>query len=1396
MPRYELNRLGPHEFEQLAQALIKEIIGDGTVTFGSGPDGAREATYTGTANYPGSRTNWSGDWVFQVKFHDIELVGTDKARKAVVSELRDELQKVVGEFKYKVDNYVFITNVPLSPKATTGTLDRMFAVAKQVAPNVKNIAIWGADDINRFLDKHISVRTSYLHLIVPGDLIAELLAGAGRHKSENHATIRSYLETMYAREQYAQLDQAGDVTDKPVKLPTIFLELHADGEVSATPGGKCNETTNRIMQFVRKARASTGSGAAYRLPVAKFFLSEEQLRVVLVGGPGEGKSTVGQYLAQLHRAQLLGRVHEVAIAPEYCPATPRLPLRVILREFGQWLSELDGRQELRNQTPTLEHYICEQIARATSRAIAAEDLHAAIRDNPTLLILDGLDEVTDPRLKKEVVERAHEFIRRVDSVLDADLQVLATTRPTGYGEQFDSESFVHLDLLDLEPGQVRTYVKRWTKARELDPGKGERLERGIEGCLSDPHVGLLMKTPLQVTILVLIISAGGTPPRQREALFNEYLEVIYKREQGKGSEILSTDKELLIGLHKFVGYELHERATHAAATDTTLTRSGYRDLVSSFLSWNDPYSDRSKRDRQLDQITVEAGERLVLIVESISGRYGFELRSIQEFFAACHMVDTASSTEQRYARFESVVRLPHWKNVALFAAGRVGRNFQGEASNIVEVCRTVDREGIDIYLRRGSWMALSIAFDRALLPNRRLQHSLLEVALELLEGELSQRQIVSLSETLREMPREDKADHIEPILKHKLDILAPERLRSAVKVMADVMPKNVAVLPAVGRMLSSPSTAEAGLAEALNIAINLRSADKYVKRALALLSREQIVSAFSSVSDFSRSIEWLKVLIRAKCGDDVQQELVRQGVLARMRYSGPSASVSYWDVQNGATIPQRGSELILAISEAAILVQEMPGRWTHSPGESIFDTLGRIRESLPSSVVKGSALEFSKLSNLKPDHPLMAGFWALHLTIGDVSRSSLKKGSVFFSKHADDDFVGGIMMESSFVGPALSYLRSRIHSVDAMLEIIDELRYWCGFRGIRRWIAFIGALARDGKAGQNLRALDIPGILAGAAPRYLQNNVDRTFLSAAPVDVNYLAFALMEAGPGRGYFRRTEEIFGNWQKQVDFALSDPYITTARTEMLRRLLRQGGSAGWSAFEIRDYILKRLLKFEGSIDSSLLIYALLAASEVGTVSERIVRGVVDRLGGEPEASYYFGPPQETALTELYKLLLQLATNRRLHSRTRRGACRLLLAVSLRPLMYGLKSRNPRYGGFVKDHRRLAESNDLDARLATIALFAVRGSYADPDADLLKTILLSCDSEFEVDLLRALIDHSLVSGRHIDFWRNLLTDLLSQQLHHTVSAVVRHGLNGVLSQSNQSLQEAHEVLELPLA
>ncbi len=363
------------------------------------------------------------------------------------------------------------------------------------------------------------------------------------------------------------------------------------------------------------------------------------------------------------------------------------------------------------------------------------DIQALIADNPTLVILDGLDEVVDPGLRSAVLTQIGAFIERVDSGLEADMQVIGSSRPTGYVDEFDASTFIHLELCKLTSAKATEYANKWLAARGLGETREARIRENFTECAEDAQIQLLLTTPLQVTIIIYVILSGGKPSRQRESLFSDYVDVIYKRERAKHRSIITTDRDVLIGLHEYFAYILHKNAGDATRVRSALTEDEFRDEVRRYLAHINPYLDADALDAETTVLVKEARDRLVLLVENSAGLFGFDLRSLQEYFAASHLVGTASSSDQRYARFAAITTSTHWRNVALFFAGRVGRLFRGEAAGIIEACRAADREGADQLLRRGAALARALAVDRAFGGAEQLQRSAAEEGISVLASQ-------------------------------------------------------------------------------------------------------------------------------------------------------------------------------------------------------------------------------------------------------------------------------------------------------------------------------------------------------------------------------------------------------------------------------------------------------------------------------------------------------------------------------------------------------------------------------------------------------------------------------------------------------------------------------------
>ena len=124
-------------------------------------------------------------------------------------------------------------------------------------------------------------------------------------------TLELYLTKTFKDDQYARLDQAGETDpDRSTLLRQVFVDLEVkprDGKQprylrrrQAALFEEPQHTVEAFFQHEDKALSAMGC-----------FLQEQWPKIIVIGGPGQGKSTLGQYLAQVHRAHLLGREEEL-----------------------------------------------------------------------------------------------------------------------------------------------------------------------------------------------------------------------------------------------------------------------------------------------------------------------------------------------------------------------------------------------------------------------------------------------------------------------------------------------------------------------------------------------------------------------------------------------------------------------------------------------------------------------------------------------------------------------------------------------------------------------------------------------------------------------------------------------------------------------------------------------------------------------------------------------------------------------------------------------------------------------------------------------------------------------------------------------------------------------------
>jgi hypothetical protein len=311
-----------------------------------------------------------------------------------------------------------------------------------------------------------------------------------------------------------------------------------------------------------------------------------QPRTVIVGGPGQGKSTLGQLLCQTYRVALLVDRPDESVGPLAAealqslrsqlarldipiPSCRRWPVQVRLSQYGDAIT---GGADI-----SLLRFLADQLSRHEPDLVTASGLRSWLGSYPWVLVLDGLDEVAAPTVREALLQHVNDFLTEAAAV-DADLMVVATTRPQGYAQEFSPAHYEHLELLPLDQHQATVYARRLAAVRHAgDPDTEAQVIARVAQAAEEPVTARLMRSPLQVTIMSILLERRVRAPQDRHSLFDAYYQTIYEREIAKSraiGDLLERQRRNVDWLHDQVGLLLQRRAEHAGDAEALLpTRS-------------------------------------------------------------------------------------------------------------------------------------------------------------------------------------------------------------------------------------------------------------------------------------------------------------------------------------------------------------------------------------------------------------------------------------------------------------------------------------------------------------------------------------------------------------------------------------------------------------------------------------------------------------------------------------------------------------------------------------------------------------------------------------------------------------------------------------------------------
>lgn len=193
-------------------------------------------------------------------------------------------------------------------------------------------------------------------------------------------------------------------------------ELAADGEL---PPGLDLELLDSLMGAYRRQPAEH---------VLDVLTRERSRRVVLLGDPGAGKSTLAHYLT-------LALTGGLSLDGALTGLMGRIPLIVELRHYAQpaW------RQQ------TFAEFLA-HLWTTEGMGLPLPVLGRLLDEGRVLIVFDGLDEIFDPEVRAETSRRIAGFAAHHERC-----RVIVTSRVIGYQRQtLDGAEFAHYMIQDLD----------------------------------------------------------------------------------------------------------------------------------------------------------------------------------------------------------------------------------------------------------------------------------------------------------------------------------------------------------------------------------------------------------------------------------------------------------------------------------------------------------------------------------------------------------------------------------------------------------------------------------------------------------------------------------------------------------------------------------------------------------------------------------------------------------------------------------------------------------------------------------------------------------------------------------------------------------------------------------